>query len=398
MKRFRRAISVILLLTLFVSCSFCVNASAVSVEPRFLLSVDGIYRNGPKWRGPYKTEADFIFVGDLMCLRGQQSAAKGTELTEFTGSFAKVAPIFKEADFVVGNLETLISKSNPTTYTQVNAANGSPQCNGPVSMLAAVRRAGFDAVVTANNHCCDWTVKGIDETLEMLDLFGFMHTGTWHSNEYEAAVGPYVADKSGRSYVIAEVCGIKTAIISTTHLINQRNLMTAEQLSAQVNCFDRERLKKDIADARSSGAEFVVVYAHWGIENTHEVCSYQKDDAVFIAEAGADLIIGSHPHCLQDGAFLATSDGREVPVLYSAGNFVSSMGRDINNDTIILKVKLVRDSRGNVSIDKMSYVPCYCIPGSYVVTPATEEACESSTTLKNARSRIEKVIRFVEAE
>ena len=96
-----------------------------------------------------------MFVGDLMCLKGQQYAAEVKGGYDFWPSYSYVAKQFKTADFVCGNLETLLSESNPITKIQVNAANGQPQCNGPKVYLDALRRAGIDMVVTANNHTCD---------------------------------------------------------------------------------------------------------------------------------------------------------------------------------------------------------------------------------------------------
>ena len=348
----------------FPSC----RSLAADIAPRYMKDSDGIFKKAyysfdrsltfAGEASATDSSATLMFTGDLMCLKGQQFAALNGQKYDFSPSFQYIRKIFDAADLRVGNLETLISSSNPLTKDRVNAANGSPQCNGPVSYLKDLRRTGFDVFVTANNHCCDWGSIGIDETLEMLDLYGFIHTGTRRS------------DEAVPNYVIVNVKGINVGIISTTHLINQRESLTPSQMSLMVNNFSPSTIAADIAGAKTAGAEFVVVYAHWGIENTHNLVDYQISDATVIAESGADLIIGSHPHCLQHGDEITTSDGRSVPVIYSMGNFVSSMGREINNDTIILKVG-IKKSGDAVAITSYDYIPCHVLSSDLVITPVS---------------------------
>ncbi|MCR5685088.1 MAG: CapA family protein [Lachnospiraceae bacterium] len=351
-----------------------VPAHAADIAPRYMEGPDGIYREAFYSSGNilrYKEElldliavangsssVTLMFTGDLMCLKGQQYAALDGKKYDFTTSYQYVKKIFDEADLCVGNLESLISSSYPLTKDQVNAANGSPQCNGPVAYLRDLRRAGFDVLVTANNHCCDWGADGINETIDMLDRYRFCHTGTRKS------------DEDVPNYRIISVRGITVGIISTTHLVNQRGSLTSDEMSQMVNCYSEKSVASQIKAARKAGAEFIVVYAHWGIENTHDLVDYQKKDAAAIAEAGADLIIGSHPHCLQHSEELSTTDGRTVPVIYSMGNFVSSMAREINNDTIILKVKLKR-VQGKAHIESCTYIPCHVLSSGFVITPVS---------------------------
>ena len=339
--------------------------------------------------------ATCMFVGDIMCLKGQQYAAEVKGGYDFKPSYSYVAKLFKTADFVCGNLETLLSESNPYTKTQVNAANGQPQCNGPKVLLDALRDAGFDMVVTANNHTCDWGSVGITETKTHLDEAGFANVGT-HYNDQDP-------EKSGERFSIFDVNGIKVAVLSYTHIINQRGYLTSSQMSTMVHCFDREVVKADIADAREKGAEFIAVYCHWGIENTESLNSAQLEDSVYIANCGADLVIGSHPHCLQKCTYIKTDDGREVLCMFSMGNFCSSMGRDINNDTIILRVEIKKnlvDGKMVVRMDDASFIPCKVTTKdghNCVVVPVEKDLNGGyrSDTLNAAGNRIRKIMNDV---
>lgn len=351
---------------------------------------------------PFSTEtqkkvktAECMFTGDLMCLKGQQFAAGVKSSYDFWPSYKYVAKVFEKADFVCGNLETLLSESNPITKNQVNAKNGQPQCNGPRIYLDAIREAGFDMLVTANNHTCDWGAVGITETKKHLEEYGFANTGTHYYDTPD--------DGPEDRFVIFDVNGINIAILSYTHIINQRGYLNADQMEKMVHTFDRDKAKEDIKAAKDKGADFVVVYCHWGIENTETLNSAQLNDSKFLAESGADLIIGSHPHCLQKCEYLDTKDGRKVLCMYSMGNFCSSMVRDINNDTIILKVtieKRAEQTGSTTSMTDASYIPCHVMSKdnhSFVVVPVSEKlnGGYTSTVLDSAKKRIDKIMNGV---
>ena len=191
---------------------------------------------------------------------------------------------FFSCDFVVGNLETTLSESNPYS-TKEREVNEQPNCNAPADYLHSLTWAGITHLVTANNHSLDGGLTGIEETIAHLDEYGILHTGT------------YREDYDGAHYMMMEKNGIKIAILSSTELINQRALVTQSQLARVIDSYSKKNITNRIAQAREDGADFVVVYMHWGSENVHDVRDYQKSHAKEIALAGADLIIGSHTHC-----------------------------------------------------------------------------------------------------
>ncbi len=329
-------------------------------------------------------------MGDLMCLAGQQYTAERRDGThDYTGSFHLVREFFSSCDFVVGNLETTLSESNPYS-TKEREVNEQPNCNAPADYLQSLTWAGITYLVTANNHSLDGGLTGIEETIAHLDEYGILHTGT------------YREDYDGAHYMMMEKNGIKIAILSSTELINQRALVTQSQLARVIDSYSKKNITNRIAQARADGADFVVVYMHWGSENVHDVRDYQKSHAKEIALAGADLIIGSHPHCLQEMEYIVTEDGRSVPCFYSLGNVVSSMTRDINHDTVFVKVQLQRadhteDQGDCVEIASLSLLPCHvlaALDGQYrVITPLdykTEDK-KAAAELASARTRIEEI-------
>ena len=130
-------------------------------EPRYTLK-NGIYTN----ESAKKTDdALLMFTGDLMNQTRQQEAAKTEDGTYiYNDSFSMVKSIFSQADFVAGNLESLLSNTSPY-MSEEKALGGQPHCNGPSTYLDALKYAGFDALVNSNNHITD---NGKEEYYKLL--------------------------------------------------------------------------------------------------------------------------------------------------------------------------------------------------------------------------------------
>ena len=344
---------------------------------------------------PPTTTLNIAAVGDLMCLYGQlTSARKGGEYV-FDECFAQVEPILSSADLTIGNFETLVAKSFPYTkansyaektitpsdgsapYTTTVRVSGNPKLNAPESYLKAVVACGFDVLVTANNHAYDRGSQGIVETMSKLDEYGMYHTGSYALPEDKV---PLVVNKNG----------INIGVVSYTDISNNKPKSSDAYM---LDRYNKELLAADIEAVKQAGAEFVMVYIHWGNSNTHKVTSRQRKMAQFIADSGADIIFGSHAHCTQTFDTIETQRGT-VPVLYSFGNFLSSMGRTMNKDSVIVNLVLEKNYTDEaVVIKELTYIPTLCRAtneGDYVVLPATPEYIETSpyaSSLEKSRQR-----------
>ncbi len=329
-------------------------------------------------------------TGDLMCLAGQQYAAECADGThDFSGSFSLIQEHLHSCDFAVGNLETLLADSLPYTTELKEVAKGCPNCNAPSDYLTAIKNAGFTTLVTSNNHSLDGGLTGIDETLQQLDAHGLTHIGTYTAAED----GTPLSER----FLILEKNGIKVGLVAFTELVNLRDSMPVSELEQVISCYSSSFAKEVISAARDAGAEYIIAYNHWGSENTHDVRGYQRDHAQALADAGADLIVGSHSHCLQEFANITSADGRTVPCFYSLGNLVSSMTRDINNDTILLTVTLTKEKEV-INLTSTSITPChvfgYLDGSSHVIVPVTYpvERENHQTELDEASLRIESAL------
>lgn len=291
--------------------------------------------------------ATIMLTGDLMCHPVQQYAAFDGKNYDFTPTFQYVKQIFDKADLVVGNLETLVSKSNPLSK-DINYLQTRPYLNAPESFLDALAYAGFDVLVTANNHACDGGETGIRETLKALDAHGLAHTGTFRGQKE-------------KRYVLANAGDIKVGILAYATYFNQKEQFLSEKKqSYMLNRPSDKRLKADVKALRQAGAEYIIAYNHCGKEYSQVPAARQKRYAKMFADAGVDHIISSHPHVLQPYGTVKRN-GKSYPVMYSMGNFVSGMARPVTKETIILSLTLQREEDGTVSLQKQKYYPCYLL-------------------------------------
>ena len=165
---------------------------------------------------------------------------------------------------------------------------------------------GVDVAVLANNHIYDFGETGLLDTLDTLNEAEIPYLGAGRNIE-EASAPVY--------YIVND---IKIAIVAATQIERLDNPDTrgaTENSAGTFRCWNPEKLYEVIQEA-DANSDFVITYIHWGTENEAEPDWAQVDQAKGIAEAGADLIIGDHPHCLQGITYCG-----ETPVFYSIGNF-----------------------------------------------------------------------------
>ena len=310
--------------------------------PRYVLGADGWWYN-PKAKNTGK--ALLSCTGDLMCEPAMTNACRFGDSYFFHPLFQFVRPILKESDFCVANLETLLGNASPYAgaYHRVNRKF---HCNGPESYLDALRYAGFDALVTANNHNCDAGIAGLFDTLDALDRHGFPHTGTYRSREEERVL-------------LVNICGIKVAVLSYATYFNRLDTANFTEAGKEIvlNRFCEEKYKLDAAYAREKGAEFILCYIHWGTDYDEEPNESQYGYLNVLKELDVDYIMGSHTHCFQRHDVAVSSAGKKIPMMFSMGNFVTNEVRELCKHTGILQLYLTRNETGITVEEKL--IPCY---------------------------------------
>ena len=242
-------------------------------------------------------------IGDMLIHMEIVDAAKG----DYTMLFQNVKKLFTQADIVTCNQETLL--------TDRILPSGFPVFATPTAVGIAEMDAGIDLVTCASNHTLDQWSKGMAD-----------ETAFWEKHPQMAAIG--IAQR-GKPFVptVLERNGIRLAFLTYTRPMNAHfNLPWADHYVQTLHLHNKPTIAKQIAEAKKV-ADAVVVLPHWGTEYLYAPTKSQRKWAQFLADAGADLIIGTHPHVLQPVEEVMAKDGRKVPVFYSLGNFVSAQKR-----------------------------------------------------------------------
>ena len=290
-------------------------------------------------------EATLLFAGDAMMHQAQIDAAARMAQGrgyDYADCFTPIECLIKDADYAVVNLETPLGNGNFTGY---------PCFNAPVSYASALKDAGFDLFLTANNHTLDRRDKGLRFTIEALDSLGIPHIGTYVDQEARQKMLP----------MIVGINGFKVAFLNYTYGTNG---ITA-QSDVVIDYIDKDKISTDVESARRAGAEIVVAAMHWGDEYVLKPVKSQKILADFMVGEGVDIIIGGHPHVVEPYEIKCHPvTGNPVPVVYSLGNFISNMKtRDTRGGALVV-VKLQRDSLGRAYAGDVRYELVFTVPTS----------------------------------
>ncbi len=280
-----------------------------------------------------------IFAGDIMGHSPQFQAAYDTQTKtyDYKVCFENVKPYIESADIAVANLEVTLAGPPYSGY---------PNFSSPDALLDALKYTGYDVMLTANNHVLDRGKHGFERTLKVLSDKEMKFVGSYLNQQQRDTLYPLIIDTHG----------VKIALLNYTYGTNGYK-PTSPTI---VNVIDTNLIKKDIKKARSKSADIVVMTVHWGTEYQTKAGIEQQKLAKLFAREGVDLIIGSHPHVVQNAELLEIDSTRKVPVFYSLGNSISNQ-RNINTDGgIMVKVEIGANSK---QILKTTYLPVYVHKG-----------------------------------
>jgi len=258
---------------------------------------------------PAYVEVTIVAVGDVISHQDVQRAALEAE-NGWASLWEEVTPLFEAADFAMANLETPVA---PNT-----GKPGIPFCfNAPVELPRAIKETGVGLVFTANNHAFDQNIAGVAETLGHLSDSGLLAVGS--GMDRDAALRP----------AIVNLRGMEVAVLSRTDLFN--NCLNQRHDRPWVAELDIERDAAIVQELRPQ-VDAVIVAVHWGNEYHAKPSQRQREAAAKLVEAGADAIVGHHPHVLQPFEWVEAG-GRRGAVAFSLGNFLSNQDRMYVHET-----------------------------------------------------------------
>jgi poly-gamma-glutamate capsule biosynthesis protein CapA/YwtB (metallophosphatase superfamily) len=277
--------------------------------------------------------------------------------------FEHVAPLLRQGDIVVGNLEGLNCDRGAPIIGKIEV--GSRHLRSSPDNLRALESAGFNAMILANNHNMDYGPEGLLQTIALLDEKKIAHSGA--GRNLEDAHRPAIVERNGTRVALLSYTsvfppagyaadentpGVATIKVGTSYQAPE-NVQYQPGFPPLVTTtpdpVQQDRMVSDVRQARQL-ADIVLVAFHWGVSYGHgKVVGYQKELGRAAIDAGADLIMGAHPHAL-----MAMEMYKGKLICYSMGNFVMDgfTSSHFGSDTMILKCHV-----RNKQIVKCSIVP-----------------------------------------
>ncbi|MCF8413744.1 MAG: CapA family protein [Melioribacteraceae bacterium] len=285
-------------------------------------------------------------VGDLMCHSTQFKYAKvDTDKYDFGKVFSSIAPYLSQSDVTIGNIETVFAGRD-------KGIAGYPVFNTPDEYLDALKDAGFDVLVTANNHSLD------------MDVEGLLRTNNLIREKKMEPVGTFVSEADRDSVRIYEYNGLKVGITSYTYATNIRS--APKDSSYLINYIQDSIIKNDIQNLRNAGAELVITFFHFGTEYERYPSGYQKRVVQNTISYGADIILGCHPHVVQPFEYFQSEESNidRGFVAYSLGNFVSNQRWQYSDGGVIVNIEVEKLMPNNsLKLKNVSFVPVWVYKG-----------------------------------
>ena len=288
---------------LLVGCSSAGSSSALPVAANPQPTPTPTPEPTPSPTVRFSASGDNLIHGSIY-LQAQRRTSDGSY--DFGPLYENVAYFYAEQDLNFINQETLVSDElEPSHY---------PLFCSPGEVARECYDLGFRLFGTSNNHIDDKGAEGISSTLRFWDSMpeDVLISGLWE-NDGEDTIPLYEKD------------GITFALLAYTQYTN--GIPTPQGSPAHVILTSETDLIQSQIEQANELADVVLVSVHWGNEDSHAVTDGQRSLAQQMADWGADLIIGTHPHVLQGAEWLDRADGGRSFVAYSLGNFVSAQSR-----------------------------------------------------------------------
>jgi poly-gamma-glutamate synthesis protein (capsule biosynthesis protein) len=254
---------------------------------------------------------------------------------DFAPFYAEIKPLIEKADIACVNQETVLVGKDYSGY---------PRFGTPQEVGRALAGAGFDVVNQATNHAMDKDAEAVYATLDFWDAYPEI-----------ACLGIHRSAEMQDRQVIIEKNNMKVGFLSYAYGTN--GLPLPKDKPYLVSLINTARMAKEI-DAIRPNCDVLVVSMHWGAEYRQSRNTQQEQLARFLADHNVDIIIGHHPHVLEDACYIDRKDGGRTFCAYSLGNFISAQQSNpsltLLGGLLYLKIKRFE---GIVSIEEAGILP-----------------------------------------
>ena len=257
-------------------------------------------------------------IGDVMCHNTQYMDAYNSDTGEYDFSY-----VFEDIEYYIKNSNITVANLETTFAGEERGYSNYPRFNSPDALAYNLKKLGVDVLSTAGNHSLDTGFDGLSRTIDVLDDADISHVGTYRTNG--------IAIPSDKPYC--------------------------------VNLIDEDLIKSDIESAKAQNADIIVASMHWGTEYSTVSNDTQNELADFLFQNGVNIILGTHPHVLQqmEKRTVTLEDGttQDGFIIYSLGNFISGQNAENTRTSIILDLQITKHADDTVTIDNIDYIPIY---------------------------------------
>ncbi len=257
------------------------------------------------------SDVSFVVFGDNIIHKEIYEYANRQQGGSFDYLYEPFYEDIRAADLAAFQQETML-------VDKESAVSGYPTFGSPLAVGEAIAEAGFDIASCAGNHALDRGIYGINVTTNFYKEKGITCLGV--QNGEDDAYRPYeLVSKNGISFALFDYTyGTGEMDVSDKYPYAVHYLPTTEN--------EEKELIDDLQSARNE-ADFVIVFVHWGNEYETQISPEQKHMAAVFAEGGADVILGTHPHVVQDMEIMERPDCGNMLIYYSLGNFRAHQGQ-----------------------------------------------------------------------
>lgn len=291
-------------------------------------------------------------AGDLNITDSVVDSGLAANGYDYTRAFQDVASTLSSADLTIMNLEGNVCGEPYGTATT----------SAPNKILNALSAAGVDILQMANSCTINNGLIGLNSTLQAIRAAGIEPVGAYSST---------AEFKRSKGYTICDVGGIRIAVVAFTKGVGGRGLPEGSEGCVNLLYTDYEStyrrvdtagITKILDNAKAEKPDFIIALVHWGSENNDTISKTQESIITLLKKNGVGLILGTHPHLVQE---IAYDQAAGTLVAYSLGDFYGDGSRSGTNYSIILDIEITKDSdKRTTKVTGYSYTPIYTLTGS----------------------------------
>jgi len=302
------------------------------------VEVEELSDDATKYKTPVRKTVTLVATGDILMHNTQIASGQQSDGSfQFDSFFAPVRSLIEYGDYASTNFEAALAGGD-SGYT------GYPKFNSPDEMATTLKEAGYDLVITSNNHILDRGYLGAIRTMSVLRNAGLDIVGTYQSQEEKD------------SFLIKDLEGIQVGYLAYSYGTN--GIPVPEEHPYFFGFLNKDTILKEVNQLRSK-VDVLVLVLHWGVEYSLQPTEEQQELARIFLEAGVDVILGSHPHVIQPMEIMKINN-QDKFVIYSMGNFIGDQRGVERNSGVILNISFQKDvTFGQTVLKNVSYTPTY---------------------------------------